>query len=274
MTDRIRLDLAYDGADFHGWAAQTDQRSVQGELEGALERLVRHPVALTVAGRTDAGVHAQGQVAHLDLTEADWVRLAGRSESGPSVESLVRRLNAVMPEDVRVLGGRPVGDGFDARFSALWRRYRYRIADRFDYQDPLERGRTWWTRPLDADAMAASAVPLTGKHDFVSFCVPREGASTVRTVLELDVARINPGRIDIWVKADAFCHHMVRFIVGALAAVGAGRQDADWPGQVLAAARRPSQVQLAPARGLTLEEVAYPPTPAAQAAQAHHARGR
>ncbi|MDR2377861.1 MAG: tRNA pseudouridine(38-40) synthase TruA, partial [Bifidobacteriaceae bacterium] len=269
---------AYDGAGFHGWAAQVGQRTVQGELERALERLIRRPVAVTVAGRTDAGVHARGQVAHLDLAESELSRLAGRSDPPASPDPpagaapLARRLNAVLADDVRVLGAALVGDGFDARFSALWRRYRYRVADRDAERDPLERGRTWWTRPLDSASMAAAAPPLLGEHDFAPFCVPRPGASTIRSLFELDVRRINPGRIDISVKADAFCHHMVRFIVGALAGVGAGRHGPDWPGQVLAGGRRPPEVQLAPAHGLTLEEVAYPSDDAAQAARAARAR--
>ncbi|MDR0592866.1 MAG: tRNA pseudouridine(38-40) synthase TruA [Bifidobacteriaceae bacterium] len=274
MSVRVRLDLAYDGAGFHGWAAQTGQRTVQGELEAALARIIRRPAPVTVAGRTDAGVHALGQVAHLDLAVAEVARLAGRSDAGLAVEPLARRLNAVLANDLRVIAATPVGEGFDARFSALWRRYRYRIADQAFAHDPLERGRTWWTRPLDAAAMAASAPPLLGEHDFAAFCVPRQGASTVRELMELEVQRIGPGRIDICVRADAFCHHMVRFLTGALAAVGAGRQDPAWPALVLASAHRPSQVQLAPAHGLTLEQVAYPPTDPLQAAQAHLSRRR
>ncbi|MDR1189679.1 MAG: tRNA pseudouridine(38-40) synthase TruA [Bifidobacteriaceae bacterium] len=272
MTKRIRLDLAYDGAGFHGWAAQIGLRTAQGELEAALERLIRRPVAVTVAGRTDTGVNARGQVVHLDLADAEIARLAGRGDPTALTTPLVRRLNAVLAPDLRVLAGSAVDHGFDARFSALWRRYRYRIADRTDRQDPLERGVTWWTRPLDAAAMGAATAPLLGEHDFAPYCVPREGASTVRTLLELDVQRIDPGRIDVWVKADAFCHHMVRFLVGALATVGAGRYDTDWPAQVLASGVRPPQVQLAPAHGLTLEEVAYPPDGPAQRDQARRAR--
>ncbi|MDR3107600.1 MAG: tRNA pseudouridine synthase A, partial [Bifidobacteriaceae bacterium] len=212
MSSRIRLDLAYDGAGFHGWAQQVGLRTVQGEVESALARIVRRPVALTVAGRTDTGVHARGQVAHLDLSEAELTRLAGRSGTAPTVDALARRLNAVLPGDVRVLVASAVGDGFDARFSALWRRYRYRIADQTSLQDPLERGFTWWTRPLEEAAMAAAAGPLLGEHDFAPYCVPREGASSVRTLLALDVERVGPGRIDLWAQADAFCHHMVRFL--------------------------------------------------------------
>lgn len=269
-SGRVRLELAYDGGGFHGWAAQPGLRTVQGELEAALERLIRRPVPVTVAGRTDAGVHARGQVVHVDLAQGELARLAGRAEV--SAAPLVRRLNAVLPNDVRVTGGEPVGDGFDARFAALWRRYRYRIADQPAAQDPIERGFTWWTRPLEAEAMARAAAPLLGEHDFAAFCVPRAGASTVRTLLELGVRRSGPGRVEFTVKADAFCHHMVRFLVGALAAVGAGRQGADWPERVLAGGERPPQVQLAPAHGLILEEVAYPVGDAAQAAQAARAR--
>ncbi|MDR1441270.1 MAG: tRNA pseudouridine(38-40) synthase TruA [Bifidobacteriaceae bacterium] len=270
----MRLDLAYDGSGFHGWAAQPGLRTVQGEFEAALARLIRRPVPVTVAGRTDAGVHALGQVIHFDLAKAELARLAGRAGLTPDGSPLARRLNAVLPTDLRVLAAAMVGGGFDARFSALWRRYRYRIADRPEDQDPLGRGYTWWTRPLEDGAMAAAAEPLLGEHDFTPFCVPRQGASTIRTLQHLDVRRAGPGRIDIWAQADAFCHHMVRFLVGALAAVGAGRQDVVWPGEVLGSGHRPSQVQLAPAHGLTLERVAYPLDDSAQLDRALQARSK
>ncbi|MDR0625819.1 MAG: tRNA pseudouridine(38-40) synthase TruA [Bifidobacteriaceae bacterium] len=272
MSGRIRLDMAYDGAGFHGWAAQPGLRTVQGELAAALERIVRRPVPLTVAGRTDAGVHARGQVAHLDLTEAELVRVAGRAAS--ATEALARRLNAILADDLRVLDARAVGDGFDARFSALWRRYRYRIADQRSAQDPLTRGFIWWTVALENGAMAASVAPLLGEHDFAPFCLPREGASTVRRLLALTVDRVGPGRIDITVQADAFCHHMVRFLVGALADVGAGRRDPAWPGEVLASGVRPAEVRLAPSHGLTLEAVAYPEGDQTVLEQAERARVR
>jgi tRNA pseudouridine38-40 synthase len=311
---RIRLDVAYDGTDFHGWARQTSLRSVQGEIEAALERIVRRPVALTVAGRTDAGVHARGQVTSFDLSEAELERLLGRggapgagggapgcdgsgagaggdggADGGEvpaggealvgaggvpraALAALVRRLNAVLPQDVRVFEANNAGEAFDARFSALWREYCYRIADQENAKDPRERGFTWWTPPLDAAAMRQAGQALIGEHDFLPFSVRRPFASTVRTVLELRVERPSPGRIDLWVRADAFCHHMVRFIVGALAAVGRGQREPAWITQLLAAGVRDSAVQAAPPRGLTLERVAYPAGQAALAAQAAKAR--
>jgi tRNA pseudouridine38-40 synthase len=263
----VRLDLGYDGTEFHGWAAQPGLRTVEGTLGQALAKIIRRPVGLTVAGRTDAGVHARGQVAHLDLTEAELGRLTG-------LEALARRLNAVLPDDVRVWAASAPGAEFDARFSALWREYRYRIADQRAACDPLERAFTWWTAPLDAAAIAQAGRALVGEHDFTAFCVPRPGASNVREVLKLRVERVGPGRLEIWARADAFCHRMVRFTVGALVAVGRGRRPVRWVGEVLAARRRDSAVEAAPARGLTLERVAYPTNPADLAVRAAQTRSR
>jgi tRNA pseudouridine38-40 synthase len=227
-------------------------------LEAALERIVRRPVGVTVAGRTDAGVHASGQVAQIDL----------RADELGSLDRLVRRLNAVLGPQIRLLDATVVGDGFDARFSALWRQYRYRIADQLFSQDPLQRHRTWWTAPLDHLPMQQAAEALLGEHDFASYCIPKPGGSTVRTLLGLDVQRPGAGLVTVVARADAFGHHMVRFLVGALVAVGRGQRPAQWPAQVLAERRRDPRVQLAPAHGLTLQSVAYPLTDAAQAAQA------
>ncbi|MDR1117973.1 MAG: hypothetical protein LBL01_01565, partial [Bifidobacteriaceae bacterium] len=218
MTARFRLDLAYDGAAFHGWARQPGLRTVQGELEAALERVTRAPAAVTVAGRTDAGVHARGQVCHFDLAPKQVAAVLGRTAHlagpkpgadpegcGPEVAvALARRLNAVLGRDARVLAAAVAPPEFDARFSALWREYRYRIADGPAGQDPLARGFTWWTRPLQAEAMAQAGAALVGEHDFLPFCVPRARASTVREVLELRVERPAPARLEIWVRADAF----------------------------------------------------------------------
>ncbi|MDR2454815.1 MAG: tRNA pseudouridine(38-40) synthase TruA [Bifidobacteriaceae bacterium] len=272
MTARFRLDLAYDGSAFHGWARQPGLRTVQGVLESALARLTRAPVALTAAGRTDAGVHARGQVCHLDLAPAQMAALAGRAVETPPGEALGRRLNAVLPPEVRLLGAAEAPGEFDARFSALWREYRYRVADGPAGRDPLERAFTWWTRPLDAAAMAAAGQALVGEHDFLPFAVPRPGASSVRTVLEVRVERLGPARLDISVRADAFCHRMVRFMVGALEAVGQGRRPVAWVGQVLAAGRRDPGVPAAPALGLVLERVAYPQGAPALAQRARRAR--
>jgi tRNA pseudouridine38-40 synthase len=274
-TQRIRVDLAYDGTDFHGWAVQPGLRTVQGEVQAALERVVRVPVAVTVAGRTDTGVHARGQVIHADLPDDVWERLPGRSARTPA-EALASRLNGVLDASVRVAKVRPVSQDFDARFGALWRRYCYRITDDAEARDPLTRGLTWWSPgPLDDAAMGTASAALLGEHDFLAFCRPREGATTVRTVQELAVQRVAPGRIEVWIQADAFCHHMVRAIVGGLVAVGTGRRPGPWLADVLAARLHDPAVTVLPAHGLTFERVAYPADGdlAAQAARARTVRG-
>jgi tRNA pseudouridine38-40 synthase len=247
---RIRLDVAYDGAGFHGWAAQLGLRTVEGELSAALATVLRVPsVGLTCAGRTDTGVHARGQVVHLDLAELP--------EGG---EWLVRRVNGVVADDLRVHRAAEAPDGFDARFSALWRRYAYRVADRPSLVDPLRRGHVLaWPRPVDEALMNAAAPALVGEHDFASFCKQREGATTIRTLLDLAWSREPDGLLVAHVRADAFCHSMVRSLVGCLLAVGEGRRSVEWAADVLAAERRDSAVTVAPAHGLTLEEVGYPP---------------
>jgi tRNA pseudouridine38-40 synthase len=247
---RIRLDVAYDGSGFHGWAAQPGLRTVEGDLAGALATVLRVPeVSLTCAGRTDAGVHARGQVVHADL------------EALPDgADQLARRLNGVLDGDVRVRRAAEAPEGFDARFSALWRRYAYRVADRPEVVDPLRRGHVLaWPRGLDEVQMNAAALALVGEHDFAAFCKQREGATTVRTLVDLRWERAPDGQLVAHVRADAFCHSMVRSLVGCLLAVGDGRRSVGWAAQVLAAERRDSAVAVAPAHGLTLEEVGYPP---------------
>jgi len=245
---RLRMDLAYDGAAFHGWARQPGLRTVQSELEQALATVLRvDEVAVTCAGRTDTGVHARGQVAHVDVQQTDPDRLH-------------RRLGGLLPDDLRVRRVVAAADGFDARFSASWRRYVYRIADRPGGVDPLTRGHVLaWRKPLDLDAITVASQDLLGRHDFASFCKKRAGATTIRTLLDLDWARDEAGVVAATVRADAFCHHMVRSLVGCLVAVGDGRRRVGWAGDVLAAGRREPSVTVLPAHGLTLEEVAYPP---------------
>jgi tRNA pseudouridine38-40 synthase len=239
---RVRLELAYDGGGFAGWAAQPGQRTVQGTVEEALSRVLRVPVALTVAGRTDAGVHATGQVAHADLPVGTWAALGaprGRRAGGDPGADLVRRLAGVLPSDVRVWAVAPAAPGFDARFSALWRRYAYRVTDHPAGADPLRRHDTLaWPRRLDADAMAAASAELLGEHDFAAYCRRREGATTVRSLQRLDWARDLDGVLVAIVRADAFCHSMVRGLVGALLAVGDGRRPPSWPVALLATATR------------------------------------
>lgn len=241
---RLRLDLAYDGTDFSGWAEQPGRRTVAALVRRALETLTRGPVRLVVAGRTDAGVHATGQVAHADVTAPEAVS--------------VRALNGILPADVSVTAVTVAADGFDARFGALHRRYAYRVTDRVP--DPLRRRDTaTWPRPLDDGAVTAASRPLLGLHDFAAFCRHREGATTVREMQTLTWVRDDHGVLTATVQADAFCHAMVRSLVGALLAVGAGRRPVDWPATLLGATERSSAVPVAPAHGLTLVEVAYPP---------------
>ncbi|WP_047869973.1 tRNA pseudouridine(38-40) synthase TruA [Nocardiopsis sp. RV163] len=250
-TVRVRLDVAYDGTDFSGWAAQPGRRTVQGELEAALARVLRLPeVSLTCAGRTDAGVHARGQVAQADIPARTW-----ESEG----ERVLRRLAGVLPKDVRVHAARLAPPGFDARFSPLFRRYLYRVSDAPYGVDPLLRRDVLWHRgPLDVDRMNAAAERLVGEHDFAAFCKKREGATTIRELLRLEWARVDEHLLQGTIQADAFCHNMVRALVGALLAVGDGRRDVDWPGKVLGAGTRDSSVHVVGPQGLSLEEVRYP----------------
>ncbi len=250
---RIRLDLSYDGSGFHGWAKQAGgQRTVQGEVEEALRVVLRagKTFELTVAGRTDAGVHARGQVAHVDLPAELWAE---------HQEKLLKRLTGRLPQDVRVWALTEAPSGFDARFSAVWRRYAYRVTDRPGGVDPLLRGHVLWHDwPLDVAAMNAAARLLTGEHDFAAYCKKREGATTIRTLQRLDLERGADGVITATVRADAFCHNMVRSLIGALLFVGDGHRPAEWPRQVLDAGVRDSAVHVVRPHGLTLEEVGYP----------------
>jgi tRNA pseudouridine38-40 synthase len=263
---RIRLDLAYDGTLFRGWARQPGLRTVQETLEAALGRVLGGAPRLVVAGRTDAGVHATGQVAHLDLDADQEERLlAARAPRGSAVADpvgqLARRVNGVLGAyaDLAVGATTIAPPGFDARFSAVWRRYVYRIADRRAGYDPLERHRTTSVRvTLDEGRMDVAARSLRGLHDFAAYCKPRDEATTIRTLLEFDWRRDPDGVLVANVKADAFCHSMVRALVGGCVAVGEGRLDpAD-----LAAIRddggKVPEVHVLAARGLTLAEVGYP----------------
>lgn len=258
---RLRLDIAYDGTEFAGWAAQTGQRTVAGVVEKALSTIFRVPVRLCAAGRTDSGVHASGQVAHVDIPVDALphgyprTRRAGESEFG----SLVRRLGKMLTEDVRVLAVTRAAPGFDARFSALRRHYVYRLSTAPYGVEPCEaRFVAAWPRPLDVEAMAAAAHRLVGLHDFAAFCRHRDGATTIRELQRLDCSR-DGHRIAVDVSADAFCWNMVRSLVGALLAVGEHRRDATWCAELLTATRRSSDFAAAPARGLTLVGVDYPP---------------
>ena len=250
---RVRIAVGYDGSGFSGWARQPGRRTVQQTLEEALCRVLRLPetAQVTAAGRTDAGVHARGQVAHVDLPATCWAA----AEDGAQ-----RRLCGVLPPDLRVHRIAPAPPGFDARFSALWRRYAYRVCDDPAGADPLRRHETlWYPRPLAIDDMNEAARACLGEHDFAAFCRRREGASTVRELLRLEWSRPAPTLALASLVADAFCHNMVRALVGALLRVGDGARPAGWPAQVLAAARRDPAVPVVAPHGLCLEEVGYPP---------------
>ena len=220
-------------------------------------------------------MHARGQVVHLDVPREKVGALPGRSTRSPEL-ALVHRLAGVLADDVVVTCARRVPDDFDARFAAIGRRYCYRVSDSAHRPDPLLRSHLAWVRtPMDMAAMHRAGQGLVGEHDFVAYCRPRPGATTIRTLRRLDVSRRGDGVIEIDVAADAFCHNQVRAMVGALLAVGAGQRDEAWPAQVLAAQRRDGSVHVAPARGLTLEAVTYPPDDelAAQAERARTLRG-
>lgn len=274
---RVRLDLRYDGTDFSGWSAQPARRTVEGVLAQALTTVLRMdgaPPRLVVAGRTDAGVHATGQVAHVDLPASAWASVSGRADRPPA-EALITRLAGVLPPDVRVHAVAEAAPGFDARFSALHRRYAYRICDHPSGVPPLRRHDVLGhRRRLDVTAMDEAARRCEGLHDFAAFCRPRIGATTVRTLLGYRWQRDADGFATADVVADAFCHSMVRALVGAVLPVGAGDKDASWPAAVLAARARDPAVTVVPARGLTLVEVTYPPEGelAARAEQARAVR--
>ncbi|MEC3979125.1 tRNA pseudouridine(38-40) synthase TruA [Amycolatopsis sp. H20-H5] len=259
------MDVSYDGTDFSGWARQPGLRTVQGVLEDALAKQppgASVPKSVVVAGRTDAGVHAAAQVLHLDVA-----RLAGKTSSGrvsvdergiPDLERMCRRWNRLLPRDVRVLGARVAPPGFDARFSAVRRHYLYRVSDAPWGADPLRRYDTLaWGHSLSIDLMNEAAKSLLGLQDFAAFCKQREGSTTIRELQHLVWRRTGSHAIEAEVSADAFCHSMVRSLVGALLQVGDGRRTAEWPAALLAGGVRDSAV--APAHGLTLMAVDYPP---------------
>jgi len=219
------------------------------------------PVRLSVAGRTDAGVHASGQVAHADIPATAVPRAYPRRRAAaePEFAGLVRRLARFLPEDVRVRDIRRAPAGFDARFSALRRHYAYRLTTAPWGAEPLQsRFVTPWRRPLDLEAMSRASAGLLGLHDFAAFCRPRPGATTIRDLQRLDWERAGD-LVTAHVTADAFCWSMVRSLVGAVLAVGEGRREPDWCAALLSASTRSSDFAAAPARGLTLLGVDYPP---------------
>ncbi|GBG36894.1 tRNA pseudouridine synthase A [Mycobacterium montefiorense] len=258
---RLRLDIAYDGTDFAGWATQAGQRTVAGVIDDALTTVFRTPVRLWAAGRTDTGVHATGQVAHVDVPAAALPNAYPRSPRAgdPEFLPLLRRLSRLLPTDVRVLGIACAPSGFDARFSALRRHYEYRLSTAaYGVQPQQARYITAWPRDLDVDAMSVASQDLLGLHDFAAFCRHRPGATTIRDLQRLDWTR-EGDLITAHVSADAFCWQMVRSLVGALLAVGERRRTPQWCGELLSATNRSSDFAAAPAQGLTLVGVDYPP---------------
>ncbi|MEU7759416.1 MULTISPECIES: tRNA pseudouridine(38-40) synthase TruA [Micromonospora] len=263
---RLRLDVSYDGTDFSGWAPQPTRRTVAGVLVQTLDLVLGAGTVtgLTVAGRTDAGVHATGQVCHLDLPTPVWREHEGR---------LLRRLARLLPPDVRVRAMTEVPADFDARFSATFRRYEYRVTDAPWGAEPLRRGDTLaWPKPLDLAALNASAAGLVGEHDFAAYCRRKENATTLREVTRLDWRRDPDGILVATVQADAFCQNMVRSLVGAMLVAGDGRRPVQWPAGLLTRRERSSEVTVAPAHGLALVAVGYPADPAEYARRAEETR--
>ena len=252
---RFRVDFAYDGTDYTGWAKQPGLRTVQGDLLAAMSTIfgpTENDFGMRVAGRTDAGVHAANQVAHVDLS-VDQLKRLGRNQNVAS------RLNQMLSEAIRIHEFKPAPAGFDARFSAIYRRYRYQISDNFAQKDPQQmRYVLNLTYALDPIAMHEAAQVLLGLHDFASFCKTREGATTIRNLKRIKVRRNSQNMIEIELKADAFCHNMVRSIVGALIAVGSGKADQNDLKRTLERAKRVESYKTVEPKGLTLIEIGYP----------------
>ncbi|WP_100447090.1 tRNA pseudouridine(38-40) synthase TruA [Glycomyces xiaoerkulensis] len=250
---RLRLGIAYDGADFSGWALQPGRRTVAAEVIRGLEILFGEIEQFTVAGRTDAGVHATGQTVHVDVPTAAWETHA---------EKLLWRLRGILPPDVRVTAAEAVDPSFNARFAARWRRYTYRVSDAAWGVDPLRRRDTLpWPRPLDVPLMHEACQVLLGEHDFAGFCKRREGATTIRELQQYEWVRDDEGVAVATVRADAFCHSMVRSLVGAALAVGDGRRDRAWMASLLELTERANDVHVVGPEGLTLAEVSYADDP-------------
>ncbi|MCT1872910.1 tRNA pseudouridine(38-40) synthase TruA [Brevibacterium luteolum] len=278
---RIRLDLGYRGTDFHGWARQPEARTVQGLIEAGLETICGTPVRTVVAGRTDAGVHARRQVVHLDITDAIADRLIGRSDRTAG-DALAARLRGALrhlgADDIVIHAAAEVDASFDARFAAVSRRYTYRIADPHSFLDPLAAGHTTVSKEaLDAAAMHTAAQEIIGLHDFLPFCKPRPESTTIRTLLDCTVTRDDADIIVIDLRADAFCHHMVRALVGGLMKVGTGAWPVTRPAELIARAEAGSTdlgpMFVTPAHGLVMEHVEYPP-PREWQARAERTRAR
>jgi tRNA pseudouridine38-40 synthase len=252
LTRRVRLVVAYDGTPFHGFAANAGVRTVMGDLSAAIETIVRQPVKLTGAGRTDAGVHAWGQVVSGDLP------------AGTDLDDLARRLNKLCAPAIAVRSAEWAADEFDARFSARWREYRYDVWNAAT-PNPLLAGRAWFVpQPLARWAMEAACDPLIGEHDFTSFCrrpkidESEPEPSMVRRVLAARWVEVDEdGLLRFEIRANAFCHQMVRSIVGTLVDVGLHKASPGDMRGILLARDREAAGQVAPPHGLVLYEVGY-----------------
>jgi tRNA pseudouridine38-40 synthase len=249
---RLRIDIAYDGTAFFGWATQPDKRTIQDLVEDAIAQISRSQVQTIVAGRTDAGVHATGQVIHADLPDALFA-------DGLTYRDLRYKLNRILDEDLRVMEISDAPEGFHARFSALRRFYTYKILDNNEVIAPLSRYDVApWYRPLDVDLMNKASALVLGHHDFAAFCKFKEGGTTIRTLEKYEWRRDSEGLLIAEVVADAFCYSMVRNLVGAVVCVADGRKDPSWIQELLANKERVSDSLVFPARGLSLTRVEYP----------------
>ena len=246
---RVRLLIGYDGTNFFGWGRQNDVRTVQGEIEKVLSTLYRQNIELVVAGRTDAGVHATGQVAHADLPEGDF---------GFDLDSLVYRLNRILPDDVRIKSIEKTSNNFHARYGALQRHYIYKIQDGNGIVEPIKRlDIAPWYRDLNIDLMNQAAATLLGEHDFFSYAKYRANATTIRTLKRFDFERMEDGVILAHISADAFCYNMVRALIGTMVYIGEGRFPITWAKEVLDRRERPADSVVFPANGLTFVGVDY-----------------
>ena len=248
-TVRVRLDVAYAGSGFHGFAAQPGVRTVAGVLVAAMERTLRHTVELVCAGRTDAGVHAWGQVVSFD------------ARAGTDLAALQRAVNKTLQPAVVVRSAQLVGSGFDARRSATGRRYRYTVLNR-PVPDPFWAATAWHVeRPLDLRSLRLACDPLYGEHDFSSFCrrPPCPAGSSVRLVRHAHWADLGDGLLRFEIEASSFCQQMVRALVGTMVDIGVGKRTAGEMASIVAARQRAAAGQLAPPHGLCLWEVSYSP---------------
>ncbi|MEI6406412.1 MAG: tRNA pseudouridine(38-40) synthase TruA [Actinomycetes bacterium] len=246
---RLKIDLAYDGTNFAGWAKQPDQRTVQEEIENAISRLVRNKTDSIVAGRTDAGVHATHQIIHVDVPE-----------TGLEIGNFAYLLNRFLSADIRINSVVEAPPNFHARFSAVNRQYIYKILDGGLQLPPLQRfDVATWFRPLEVEALNLASAQMLGYRDFAAFCKYREGSTTIRTLTKFEWHRNELGYLVAEVVADAFCYSMVRNLVGAAVCVGEGRYPKEWMAQMLENKERISDSYVFPSRGLTLTSVEYPP---------------